>query len=325
MEAYIDLHGATAKLRSDSEGFLNLIKSNYEPFLKTDILDINLNIYFSKEAGKLALLKKKSMPRLSEGLHQSEESLFWENEFGFVTYIYCKNFEKWEIYGYHFDLDNRTQNEEILKNYTRSMRWMVHFPLFSLLKKFHSMRLVHASALSKDSKALIFAGLNKVGKSSLSRYLYENYQYKFMSDNFLLTDGRKVYGFPEKNRLADDALDVLKIKSKDSKKIYGKFHVPFDHNRLELVSKTQSVFLVNNYKDLKIETINRDDALNSLEAMHRYLQEFPEYTFLSMLDSFDSWNQGGPSLFSEDTKFFRIYLPLDWSLSKTAEKVLECI
>ena len=85
------------------------------------------------------------------------------------------------------------------------------------------------------------------------------------------------------------------------------------------------LFLVNNYKHLKIESINRDRALNSLEGMHRYLQEFPEYTFLSMLDCFDSWTQRQPSLFSEDTEFFRIYIPLDWSLSKTAEKVLECI
>ncbi len=325
METLLDVHGATALLSTDCGDFTHLIRSNYEVFLAKEPLEPNLNITFSQEAGYLAKKKKKSMPRLSEGLYQGKDSLYWENEFGFVVHISFKSFKEWNIYGYHFDLDNHNQNEEDLRNYTRSMRWMVHFPLFSLLKKYQSMRLVHASAISKNSNALIFAGLNKVGKSSLSRYLYENYQYEFMSDNFLLTDGKKVYGFPEKNRLAPDSLENLKISSRDNKKIYGKFHLPFDKNRLELRSQPKSVFIVNNHKDLKIECISRDSALNSLEGMHSYLQEFPEYTFFSMLDSFDSWKERDCSLFPEDVEFYRIYLPLDWSLSETAEKVLECI
>ena len=48
----------------------------------------------------------------------------------------------WKIEGFHFDLLN-TKVIEKLKNFQRSMRWMVHFPLFMMLEQTKKMRLVH--------------------------------------------------------------------------------------------------------------------------------------------------------------------------------------
>ncbi|MDA9608757.1 hypothetical protein N9S24_01725 [SAR86 cluster bacterium] len=325
MKIFLDTHGIKAELESNNEGFIDLVSGNYKSFISEDLDEVNLRINFSLDAGEFAKEKKEGLPRIAEGLYQDKNTIYWENEFGFVIHVELIDFNNWNIHGYHFNLELANTSEDQLKNYTRSMRWMIHFPLFSLLKKVKAMRLVHASTISKNSNALIFAGLNKVGKSSLSRYLFEKYEYQYMSDNFLLTDGNMVYGFPEKNRLTPDSLEILNISPKSNNKIYGKFHMPFEESRVELVAKPQCVFIVNNSNTLEIESISRESALNSLEGMHSYLQEFPEYTFYSMLNSFDSWREEDCNLFPEDAKFYKIYLPLNWSLSSAAKKVLECI
>ena len=78
METLLNVHGATASLNSDCDDFSYLIRSNYEVFLANELSECNLNITFSQEAGHLALKKKKSMPRLSEGLYQGKDSLYWQ-------------------------------------------------------------------------------------------------------------------------------------------------------------------------------------------------------------------------------------------------------
>ena len=183
----------------------------------------NLTVKFDRKAGLYAREMKSLLPRLSSGLYQNQNAIFWENEFGFAVQVQLNNLKSWEINGYHFDLDSENSEEDRFKNYTRSMRWMIHFPIFSLLKKYHNMRLIHASTLSKDSEALVFAGLNKVGKSSLSRYIFENYNFQYMSDNFLLSDSDQVYGFPEKNRLSPESMSNLDIDFSGEREIYGKY------------------------------------------------------------------------------------------------------
>ena len=325
MNCFLDFHGVTVKIESNDSIFLDVVQSNYKHFLCQYISSPNLSINFSENEGIFAKQKKDSIPRLSQGLHQNEDSIYWENEFGFAILVKLESLTKWKIKGYHFNLLKQNTSEEQLKNYIRSMRWMIHFPIFSLLKKIKSMRLVHASTISKDSEAIIFAGLNKVGKSSLSRYIFENSNYKFMSDNFLLTDSKMIYGFPENNRLSPESIKHLNIGSINTKKIYGKHHLPFEKKQIELISKPKTVFIVNNFDILQITNISRESALNSLEAMHSYLQEFPEYTFYSMLDSFDSWKVINNPLFSDDVNFYKVYLPMDWSLKEVSNKVLECI
>jgi hypothetical protein len=325
MNCFLDIHGITVQIESENSIFLDVVRSNYRSFICEDVAAPNLNVNFSADSGEHAKQKKEISPRLSQGLHQNENSIYWENEFGFVISVELQSLKNWKINGYHFNLVKKNSEEEQLKNYIRSMRWMIHFPVFSLLKKFKSMRLVHASTISKDSEAIIFAGLNKVGKSSLSRYIFENYNYKYMSDNFLLTDSKLIYGFPENNRLSTQSIKHLNIESLNTNKIYGKHHIPFETKQIELIAKPKTVFIVNNFDSLEIKNISREFALNSLEAMHNYLQEFPEYTFYSMLDSFDSWKGINNPLFPEDANFFKIYLPMDWSLQEATDKVLECI
>ena len=289
------------------------------------MLEPNIEVNFSKRDGLQAKESKEKLARLSEGLYHGRNSIFWENEFGFVTYIYGPSNDRWIIHAYHFDLLENKGKEEKLKNFTRSMRWIVHFPIFSLLEFLQQKKLVHASVLSKNNKALVLAGLNKVGKSSLARYIYEKYDFKFMSDNFLLTDGKKVFGFPEMNRLSTDSLSNLNLNISNTNLIYEKHHIPFEKDRLELESEPKNVFILRNSDSIKIEPIDSILAVKILDGIHKYLQEFPEYTFYSIFYSLNSWEKKNTDLFPEDTNFYFLSFPLDWSLEKTSKEVMKCI
>ena len=251
--------------------------------------------------------------------------LYWENEFGFSILIDFHKPDCWEIVGFHFDLLKPQNVEQRLRNYTRCMRWMIHFPIFSMLECFQKKRLVHACAVSKDEKAIVLAGLNKVGKSSLGHYIYAHFGFNYLSDNFLLTDGKFVYAFPEKERLSPDSVRKLKIHDASEQLVYGKHHIAVDTQRIEVQATAEAVFIVGNNQEGAIESISRGEALGLLESLHRYLQEFPEFTFYSLLDSFEWWEREPRPLFSEQTRFFRLSMPLDWSIEKTATEVMKCI
>ena len=327
MEAIVNLnvYGISVRIISDDSEFNDFVKSNYLLFVSESSSPPNISVSFSLESGNYATQKKCSMVRYGEGLLRDEKSLYWENEFGFAVFVNLNDPMHWRISGYHFDLIKDNSKEDRLKNYIRSMRWMIHFPIFSMLERFQGKRLVHASAVSKDGNAIVLAGLNKVGKSSLGRYLYAHYGYKYLSDNFLLADGARVYAFPEKGRLSPETLRNLNISGVSKQVIYGKHHVPIALEEIEIQAKPAFVFIVGNHRERDVIPIVREQALRLLESLHRYLQEFPEYTFYSLLDSFGFWSRELNPLFPDQTRFFLLSLPLDWSIEETTKEIIKCI
>ena len=320
----LNVYGITAQIITNDQEFHAFVKGNYTLFASEIVAEPNVAIYFSSESGNYARQKKCSMMRYGEGLYRDEKSLYWENEFGFAVFVDINDPMHWKLSGYHFDLIKDNCKEDQLKNYMRSMRWMIHFPLFSMLERFQGKRLVHASAVSKDGNAVILAGLNKVGKSSLGRHLYEHYAYKYLSDNFLLTDGERVYAFPEKGRLSPESLQNLNISVGSKQVIYGKHHVPIELEEIEVQAKPSFVFIIGNHQERDVIPIARERALMLLESLHRYLQEFPEYTFYSLLDSFEFRSRELNPLFSDQTRFFLLSFPLDWSIEKTTKEIIKC-
>ena len=321
----VDVYGVKVLIKSDDSDFLQFVKENYPCFIKSfNEESVNLKVEFSKKAGIQARKNKDEMVKMGEGLFRGEADFYWENEFGFSVCVKMFGDDNWVIKGFHFDLLEKRENEEVLKNYQRSMRWMIHFPIFSMLDNFQGKRLVHASSISKNGKAIVLAGLNKVGKSSLGRYLFEKEDFKYIADNFLLTDGEKVFAFPERGRLSQDAIKALGLDANGKEIVYGKHHYQFAEEEIEKEAKSEAIFIVGNEKDLTIQAINNETGNKTLEGMHRYLKEFPEYTFFSVLDSFDFWERSKQPLFNKNIPFYRLNYPLDWSLDKTAKEILKC-
>lgn len=319
----VDVHGITAKVCSSDKDFILFVKSNYKIFLCSKQVKTNININFSKEIiNKIDRLKSK-MSRYSNGLYLGEKSIYWENEFKFSILVIFNSKSEWEVLGYHFDLNNNLNKEDILKNYTRSMRWMIHFPIFLMLEKFKKFKLLHASSLNYKDKTVLLVGLNKVGKSSIARYLYENFNFNYLSDNFLLTDGKYVYAFPEKGRLSSESINHLNIK-KSNTLVYNKYHFDIDSNRIKLKSKPTHVFIVSNNSERKIKSLKYTSALDLIKSVNRYLLEFPEYSFYSMIDSFEFMKSEEPAtkLFSNNVNFYKISVPLNWTIEKTCIDII---
>lgn len=322
----INVHGIKTNILSDECAFLRFVQENYLFFVERLNSKPNVLVEFSLGLKNYLQKAKKDLVHYGEGLYLNKGTLYWENEFGFAVEVKFVKYDYWEIKGFHFNLLEKQSKEEELKNYMRSMRWMIHFPIFSMLEKFHKMRLVHATAVAKSGRAVILAGLNKVGKSSIGRYLYEYYGYNYLSDNFLLTNKRKVFAFPEKGRLDPDSVKNLDIMPDESQVIYGKYHFSIPTTRVDSAANPQVVFIVGNAEKLCITKINHLKGITMLENLHRYLKEFPEYTFYSILDSFDFWGRTEKRpLFSSSTKFFQISIPLDWSINETAREIIKCI
>ena len=106
---------------------------------------------------------------------------------------------------------------------------------------------------------------------------------------------------------------------------HEKHHIPFEKDRLELESEPKNVFILRNSDSIKIEPIDSILAVKILDGIHKYLQEFPEYTFYSIFYSLNSWEKKNTDLFPEDTNFYFLSFPLDWSLEKTSKEVMKCI
>jgi len=326
-EIVLKVHSVNLKVKSSNYEFIRFVQENYPCFQIFSECSANIEISFSQESGIKARETKNKMERFSKGLHQNSNSIYWENEFGFCCLVTLIKDDLWTIEGFHFDLLNEKKpQEEKFKNFQRSMRWVIHFPLFMMLEQKKKMRLVHASSISKNGRALVFAGLNGVGKSSIGRYIYQNHNYKYNSDNFLLTDGDKIYAFPEKGRLKEDALRKLDIKHyKKNDFVYNKYQNVFHPNEIELEAVASSVFIVSNNHEISCKPLDNSTGNKTLEALHGFLLEFPEYSFYNLLKIHPFWKESKHRLFNDSTKFYKLTFPLNWKFERTYEKILECI
>ncbi len=322
----LDVYGIKVNIIAN-KAFLLFVKENYPCFVSLNRTEnVNIKVTFSQEAGNLARARKNEMVRWGEGLYRANSSFYWENEFGFVALVKLLDVDIWEVIGYHFDLLNHNDefSEDTLKNYQRSMRWLIHFPVFSLLEKIQGKRLVHASSVSKNGKAVVLAGLNKVGKSSVGMYLFKNEGFKYVSDNFLLTDGGTVYAFPERGRLAKESIEKLAIDTNTKETVYGKLQRVFKKDEIEMTASPEAVFIIGNFSNISCYKIENWVGNKTLEGLHRYLQEFPEYAFYSVLDSFPFWERNSSLLFRKDVPFYHLNFPLNWTIEKTTKEILKC-
>jgi len=321
----LNIYGIDVQLITSITDFAEVIKNNYLLFINDyPSKNLRIQVNYSQEAGNIAKSHKENLLRIGEGLYFLEPILYWENEFGFSISvdITCKH--RWKINAFHFDLLNIQSLEERYKNFTRSMRWAIHFPVFSVLEREQNKQLVHAAAVTKDDISLIFCGLNKVGKSSIALYFVEKLGYNFLTDNFLLTDGKWIYAFPEMCRISHEATDYLNIKVPNKQLIYSKYHLNLVKKNMVTKMKPTHVFFVTNSHENKINLIRRNQLLALLGGLHNYLIEFPRYTFYSILSyvGLGPINNPSENLFPEDINYYWLNHKLDWKLNEIAEDIL---
>ena len=137
-------------------------------------------------------------------------------------------------------------------------------------------------------------------------YLFKNHEYKYNSDNFLLTNGDRIFAFPERGRLNKDFLDKLKIKeTENSDVVYGKIQNVFSES--ELKKKHRLIMSLLNNSKLNCVKISNLNGNKSLDGIHRYLKESPEYTFTAYLILFHSGSLI-PQIYSMNRQIFKSFI-----------------
>ncbi|SDM32315.1 hypothetical protein [Halarsenatibacter silvermanii] len=119
-------------------------------------------------------IKSKNMTKIRDGVYIDENSIL-DKRYG-VKLIRDKNKVK-------FILDNI------------ALEWLDWIKQLSLLKS--GMTLVHASAVEKNGKALVFPSWGGVGKTSIASYLVKNKGYNLLGDDqIIISRGGMCYSMP---------------------------------------------------------------------------------------------------------------------------------
>ena len=226
-------------------------------------------------------------------------------------------------------LGRRSQAEINRERLLYLTRIGVHFPIFSLLETEENIEIMHAAAVEKGGKAIVLAGYDGVGKSTLALYLCLKKGFQYVADNFLLYDGTNIYPFVESARLSEDSIRALGL-SYAGNKIYGRIEVlpRFYTDRSSL--KASAVFF-NYLSDADaLEEADKHQLKNKILAMKDYLPEFIDYRqFLSVVKLTTGTSHGhddGPlDVLLDNARLYFLKKHKIGNLPEVAEEVLRCI
>jgi len=322
-----DVYGVSIQVKTSLDRFFQFVSHNYAPFVVPQVSDPDLHVMFSERAGKRAADRKQDFKFFGEGVYVGDHSIYWENDFGFRVLISRSEDETLSVEAFHHDLIGKPDAKDRFKDFQRSMRWAIHFPLFTLLQYNRNWALVHASAVVKDGNAIVFCGLNKVGKSTLAVYLTREYGYDLMTDNFLFVGDGAVYGFPEVVRLSPEAAERMDLDSIWDNLVYGKYHVRPRDLGVTLEGFPKGIFIVNQTDELMTRPLSSEDAWKTMRHLHTLLGEFPEQSYLGFWpyltgESIDS------SVAAEtmtDSPWYELSYKPNWELQAVATAVEQCI
>ncbi len=213
-------------------------------------------------------------------------------------------------------MGRKSSAQIIRERFLHLTRIGIHFPVFSFLSANENVGIMHAAAVEKDSKPVVLAGYDGVGKSTLAIQLCLKNDFRCVADNFLLYDENCIYPFLESARLNEDSVQHLAL-SRVGKKIHGRTEVLPGPCTSHASLKGATVFF--NYisggdSSCKIEEVDEEALKKKLLAMESYLPEFIHYKeFLSV-----SGLAGGASCGSSG-----MHNPLDAFLSNSRLYLLE--
>jgi len=325
----INVFGVKVQLLTTVSEFASFVRKNYSCFVQEEIKSPDILVTFSASAGQNIEIEKDRLKYIEGGVYLGNQKIYWENEFGFRVLLECSNNDKFRLESFHNALLSKTSSEsEKYENFQRSMRWIIHFPVFVLLRLKQGKAVLHASAVEKDGHAIVFCGFNKVGKSTLAMYLTKMKGYKFMTENFLLFDSDKFYGFPERIRMDIASIKALNIQDYDIKKIYGKHHIDLKRGDMCLSAKPHLFFIVTKGHDFGISKLSAYNTELMVNSLHSYLQEFPEnsyFAFLPFIGIYCRKGFNGINHILNKTNCFCLTHSNDWELSRVAEEVEKCI
>lgn len=288
----IEILGINVKLESDNAKFLDFVKSSSNNSTKSKNYDVLLDIKFNSSLFK----KNKNLTQnqliteyFGSELYINDDAILWESKK--LKVFIKKNSSKFDISAIaNYRLDQKiralfTTNPEFENNlFLYVHRFVVLYPVISFLSNKKKYSLVHASAVfdTKINKALLFIGLNGVGKSSLAFGLSNTNRFKLLSDNFILISKDKMLIVPELIRLPKNFIvGDLSIVGKANNKILIK-----NNNCSTQEYQVGKVVFVSRDKDHNpstLKSLSIEKAFNIICNIGSYLKEYENFHYTAFL------------------------------------------
>lgn len=320
-----NVHGISITLNSPLDKFVKFVEKNYESFKLSGDSSVEIKVIFSEESGKNVMQLQDRMKFFGEGIYLTNNELSWRNQYGFVIRIKKKATNKFLVEAYHHDLINKTDQEERYKDFQRSMRWAIHFPVFTVLRYRRGWQLIHASGIAREDKAVLFCGTNQVGKSTLASKLCLDAEYDLLSDNFLLVSEDTVLQFPEVVRMKEDVRTKLDITEFFQQKVYDKFHVPPAEFGVADQAVPTTCFFMGRGSVTECKPRSARPILQSMENLQAKMGEFPDQSFFALWPYVFSGDEEKKTL--DDSKpllnsdWYELTQQFNWELQSTLDEI----
>ena len=275
--------GKTRKFIENSFFFFNKIQK-----YKFQII-INIDLY-----------KKKSFANLGEEINKignlallNDNTLVFQNH-GLIYLIKKKEKNISIIVNRQKKNDVISKSKNLIKNIFLKIdnysiiRQSIILPVIWVLSRKFNIHSLHGGATSFNNCGLIFSGLAGVGKSNLTLFMTQIKKFKFLSDNFLIFDKRYLYPFPDWIRIMDDSKKIMpelnNFLNQNSLQRNNKNYFKLLSNQISKKIKPKTFLFTEIGKTCNLKKVKTDYAIKRIIASKNQVKEFPEHSFIGLLD-----------------------------------------
>jgi len=290
------VHGVEIRFKSVERGLFEFVRHNFSHFLLPTVLDVepDIDVYVDGywaygRRPRFAPSNGEMTRRLGTGLYWYGQKLYW-----LTPRIRTETFfrrGRLFVRGDYTERQDYTIRRVLLRNrsisyqnYQTLMRYVMHYPLFWWLVRAQGVGVLHASAVVKDGLSLVFTGLNGSGKSSMASQLWMNEGFKLLSDNYLLFDDSRLYGFPEVVRTETNLAGRTCIVHTMPVPIFKKYQAVLSSDLVSLTAPLGSLFFTSIGRKTTITPISSSDMMQWLDRIFCFLGEFVENTYMAFFN-----------------------------------------
>ncbi len=165
------------------------------------------------------------------------------------------------------------------------IRQAVLLPALAMAMVRRPLAIVHASGVARDGQGMLFTGLNGCGKSGLALAQLKRADTLLLSDNFGILDASacSTHAFPEPVRLDATARPDQAHFDPLPGLVFGKTQWLPRPSKLSEPCALRLLATVSIGDRFQVRRRTAGEMVSELLAVHRYLAETPEYTWLHYL------------------------------------------
>lgn len=301
---FINIHEIKINLSTDNHEFYDFVQKDLYYFLdnvNSEHTQIDVNIYFNKSIKNIELNKYEKIG--ANAYKNNNNLIFNDNKFDV-----CVSLENNKILIDAF-IKNDKSKKILLKSFIKRLlgksidgnHYLLHvlrkfiiFPTFYYLESFKSSYVMHASAFTYKSKCFVLAGLANIGKSTNSLVSTFDLEGKFLSDNYLIYDEKKVYSFPELLRVSDETKNMIENKGKLGVHKYTRAHrklYEIEKKHILDYSKVDVLIIPSLGNEFKIEQLELNEAIEFILSSNEYVQEFHQQEYVALISRLHKSNK----------------------------------